>query len=89
MSAATLWDVGIKRAIGKMTFDGSIAREARDSGFEPLAVSWEHAERAGALSLHHRDPFDRMLIAQANAEALTIVTHDRRFGSYEVDLLRY
>jgi len=88
LSAASVWEIGIKQALRKLRFDGSIAAHARESGFEPLAVSWDHAERAGALPLHHRDPFDRMLIAQARTEGLTVVTRDAQFAAYDVDLLR-
>ena len=87
LSAASVWEIGVKRAIGKLRFEGSIVALAESSGFEPLAVSWEHAERAGALPPHHRDPFDRMLIAQAQTEGLTIVTRDADFAAYDVSLL--
>ncbi|MCA1733113.1 MAG: type II toxin-antitoxin system VapC family toxin, partial [Acidobacteria bacterium] len=53
------------------------------SGFEKLAIQFVHAERAGSLPSHHRDPFDRMLVAQAREEDLTLVTHDRRLEPYE------
>lgn len=88
VSAASIWEFGIKRAIGKLRFDGSMAAEIRQGGFEPLDISSEHAERAGGLPQHHRDPFDRMLIAQALSEELTIVTRDDIFAAYGVDLLR-
>ena len=67
------------------TGDGVAAVAAE--GFTPLPISLDHAENAGALPPHHRDPFDRMLIAQARAERLTIVTHDPAFRDYDVDLL--
>ena len=57
------------------------------SGFEQLVVTFDHAERAGALPPHHGDPFDRMLIAQALEERLTLVTHDRRFEPYDAEVL--
>jgi PIN domain nuclease of toxin-antitoxin system len=59
-----------------------------EAGFEPLPVAFAHAELAGALPDHHRDPFDRMLVAQAQIEGLTIVTRDRSFDPYGVPLLR-
>lgn len=58
-----------------------------NAGFEPLAISADHAERAGALPPYHRDPFDRMLVAQAQVQALTVVTRDPAFDDYEVDVL--
>jgi PIN domain nuclease of toxin-antitoxin system len=57
------------------------------SGFASLPITHEHGLAAGALPLHHKDPFDRMLIAQAQLESLTIVTSDRRFAAYDVALL--
>ena len=59
----------------------------RDSGFEKLPITFSHTERFAELPLHHRDPFDRMLVAQAGAEDLTLVTHDRRLESYGVEIL--
>lgn len=87
VSAASVWEVGIKAALGKLRFDGSIAVEARRGGFESLAISFAHAELAGGLPQHHRDPFDRMLIAQAQLEKLTIVTRDPEFAAYDVEVL--
>jgi PIN domain nuclease of toxin-antitoxin system len=57
------------------------------SGFERLPITFAHAARAGALPRHHRDPFDRMLIAQAQVEGLTLVTRDRSLTAYEVAIL--
>ena len=56
------------------------------NGILPLAITWEHAEAAGALPPQHGDPFDRMLIAQARLEGLRLVTDDRSFGLYDVEL---
>ena len=88
VSAVTLWEVAIKCAVGKLEVDGPMIGQLTDNGFGPLPISWEHAERAGALPPHHRDPFDRMLVAQAQAESLTLVTRDPAFDAYEVKLLR-
>ena len=87
VSAASVWELAIKATLGKVTVEGSVVDHVASSGFEPLAISLGHAERAGALPRHHRDPFDRMLIAQAQAERLTIVTRDPAFDAYEVDVL--
>ena len=87
VSAASVWEIAIKESLGKLRFKGSIAEQVRPNGFEPLSVSLDHAERAGALPAHHRDPFDRMLIAQAQVERLTIVTRDPAFDAYAVDVL--
>ena len=58
-----------------------------DSGFERLPIGFAHAEESGRLPAHHRDPFDRMLVAQARVERLTLVTHDRRLEPYEAEFL--
>lgn len=87
VSAASVWEIAIKRRLGKVRFPGSATDEARDAGFEQLAITAAHAERAGELDLHHRDPFDRMLVAQAEREGLTLVTRDRAFAAYGVATL--
>lgn len=87
VSAASVWEVAIKAALGKARVEGSIREHVERAGFEPLPISLGHAERAGGLPPHHRDPFDRMLVAQAQAESLTLVTRDAVFGSYQVEVL--
>ena len=87
VSAATIWEIAIKRAQGKLVMPNTILDIAQQAGCRPLPISWTHAEEAGSLPRHHGDPFDRMLIAQARCEGLTIVTADRMFGHYDVDLL--
>ena len=64
-----------------------LAAELDEKRFLALEITLEHALAAGSLPLHHKDPFDRMLIAQAQLESLTIVTRDRRFAAYDVALL--
>jgi PIN domain nuclease of toxin-antitoxin system len=86
VSAASAWEASIKSALGKLRLPEPFEDGVHDSEFLPLAVSFAHAERAGSLPAHHRDPFDRMLIAQALVEGLTIVTHDRRFEPYGVPI---
>ncbi len=88
VSAASIWEAAIKQALGKLTMPGPLAQVALEGGFEPLPITFEHAERAGSLPKHHRDPFDRMLVAQAQLEDLTIVTRDPSFAPYEVAILR-
>jgi PIN domain nuclease of toxin-antitoxin system len=87
ISAATVWEVSIKRARGELGFDGDPVAAVADGGFEPLPVSLAHAAAAGSLPPHHRDPFDRMLIAQAQIEDLMVITRDPSFDAYEVALL--
>ena len=87
VSAASAWEAAIKVALGRLQIPASIESGVVDSGFEKLAVGFSHAETAGALPLHHSDPFDRMLVAQARIEDLTLVTHDPRMEPYGVSIL--
>jgi PIN domain nuclease of toxin-antitoxin system len=87
VSAVTPWELGDKRVIGKLRFERPLSEEIENAGFGSLGITIEHAERAGRLPLHHRDPFDRMLIAQAQVEHMTIVTRDDIFDAYDVDVL--
>lgn len=84
VSAATVWEVEIKRAIGKLSAPDGFAGECVDRGFDPLPIDLAHAERAGRLPPHHTDPFDRMLIAQAVEEDLVLVSDDRALAAYDV-----
>lgn len=88
MSAATTWEIAIKRASGKLE-DGppDLLDEIEQNGFEALAVRVEHGVAAAALPPVHRDPFDRMLVAQAQIEGMTIVTRDGAIGRYQVAVL--
>lgn len=87
LSAASAWEISIKRALGKLSAPDDLERQVEESGFTPLPISVAHALAAGRLPRHHDDPFDRMLIAQAFAEGLTIVTHDKRFADYNAATL--
>ena len=84
VSAVSAWEIEIKRAIGKLDAPRDLPRRVAEARFEPLSVTLEHGVAAGKLPLHHRDPFDRMLVAQAQLEGLTIVTSDPRFEPYAV-----
>ena len=72
VSVASIWEIGIKRALGKLTTPDDLGPHLEAADFDPLPISLEHARVAGSLPMHHRDPFDRMLIAQAQLESLTI-----------------
>lgn len=87
VSAASGWEVALKISAGKLKLAHSFAWMVDDSGFTELAVALTHTEQLATLPRHHRDPFDRMLIAQAQVEGATLVTHDRRFESYDVPLV--
>ncbi len=84
VSAVTVWELEIKRATGKLEAPAQLIDRVEAEAFTQLGISLEHGAAAGKLPLHHRDPFDRMLIAQAQLEGLTIVTRDRRFEPYAV-----
>ncbi len=88
-SAASAWEISIKVAIGKLTLpaDADIGAELSHSGFLELPVQLVHAEDVRALPLLHRDPFDRLLIAQARIEGLTLVTADRQLAAYGIAVL--
>ncbi len=88
VSAASIWEAEIKVQVGKLELEVDLAPGATAHGFEPLAVTFDHAVAAGRLPLHHRDPFDRMLVAQAQLEGLTIVSRDPVFDNYAVAVLR-
>ena len=87
VSAASAWEVGIKVALGKLRVPGPFEQAVTDSRFLELPITFRHTAAVAALPLHHGDPFDRLLVAQARAEGLTLVTHDRRLERYEVPLL--
>ena len=84
VSAVSVWEIGIKVASGKLQVADNPVTFVQNSGFAELPVTIRHAEIAAALPLLHRDPFDRMLIAQAQAEGLTLVTDDSQIARYEV-----
>ena len=86
LSVASIWELGIKLAIGKLSIpepiDGYLAKRLVSLRAKPLAITATHALRAAALPPHHKDPFDRMLIAQSQTEGITIVTTDLAFNQY-------
>jgi len=84
VSAATIWEIAIKRAIGKLRFDRPIVAAVLALGFEILPVAGAHAEHAGSLPRHHNDPFDRLIIAQAYLERMVLGTQDRRMRPYGI-----
>ena len=87
-SAATAWEIAIKAALGKIEADlDQIVTACRDTGFLELPVSMIHTQRLRELPAHHRDPFDRILVAQALEEGLTLVTHDPILGRYPAPIL--
>jgi PIN domain nuclease of toxin-antitoxin system len=91
LSAASTWEMSIKAALGKLTLPGpaeSVVPEMiRVSGVTPLPIALSHTLRVGALPMHHRDPFDRLLVAQAQMEAVPLMTSDAKFGRYDLEVL--
>ncbi|HEV3455802.1 MAG TPA: type II toxin-antitoxin system VapC family toxin [Thermoanaerobaculia bacterium] len=88
VSAATIWELAIKAALGKLDLDGAdLVDEIGESDFVELPMTARHALAAAQLPRHHEDPFDRMLIAQAQLEGLTLITKDRALGAYGVPIL--
>ena len=90
-SVASVWEMGIKVAIGKLSLpeqiDNYVSTRMTQLGARSLEIKASHALRVAVLPLHHRDPFDRMLIAQAQIEDMTLVSADSMFNQYEVSLL--
>ncbi|MDR4496286.1 MAG: type II toxin-antitoxin system VapC family toxin [Nitrospirales bacterium] len=87
VSAATAWEISIKRALGKLRAPDDLEEALAANRFLPLPIHFPHARLAGRLPRHHEDPFDRMLVAQARQESLTLVTHDVQLAVYEVPIL--
>lgn len=87
VSAASVWEIEIKRALGKLSAPDGIVAAIEAAGFDALAITADDATTAGRLPPHHRDPFDRMLVAQAGRLDALIVSRDRSFESYEVEVL--
>ncbi len=87
-SAASAWELSIKQSLGKLRMTGSISAFVAKAGLLEIAVTTKFAEAAAQLPMHHRDPFDRIIVAQARGEGLTLITSDRRLANYDVKILR-
>ena len=87
LSAISFWEIAIKRSLGKVTLSDGWARALQRLGFDPMPITALHAAAVEFLPWHHRDPFDRLLVAQASVERCALVTADRRLGAYPVDTL--
>ena len=89
VSAATIWEIAIKSKLGKLPAAAAAVETMpacfTEIGFALLDINAAHAKRAGSLPLHHRDPFDRMLVAQATIESLTLISGDPVLSLYDVD----
>ena len=87
VSAASVWEIAIKRSRGRLEAPNDLDTQIDRARFVRLPITFDHAEQAGRLPLHHRDPFDRMLVAQAQIEDLVMVTRDRFIPRYAVETL--
>jgi len=85
VSTASVWEIAIKRGLGKLSAPDDLPDHIEAQGFGWLPVAAEHAWRVRDLPLHHRDPFDRLLVAQALSERVAIVSADARFRAYGVE----
>lgn len=86
VSAISAWEISIKQSLGKLIAPANLEEALRFSRFEVLSMTLAHGIKVADLPLHHKDPFDRMLIAQALVEGLTIITVDQKFKFYDVPL---
>lgn len=87
VSAASAWEIGIKQSLGKLRLPDDLEERLRVERFTPLPVTVAHGLAVAGLPPHHRDPFDRLLVAQAQAEGLTLITRDPRLTAYGVATL--
>ena len=87
VSAVVVWEIRIKEALGKLCIPPNFREVLEKENFENLPITSSHAHAVARLPAHHRDPFDRMLVAQALEESLNVVTHDRQIGLYDINIL--
>ncbi len=87
VSAASVWEIVIKRSLVKLDCPDTLLESIKDARFAHLPVNLEHAQAVGALPPLHRDPFDRLLVAQCRCEGMTFVTRDKSLADYDVPLL--
>lgn len=88
VSAVSVWEIEIKRARGNLDAPDNLERTLKERGIRPLPITFAHASAAGRLSPIHRDPFDRMLVAQALTESLPLLTADPVFARYGCEIIR-
>ena len=88
VSAISPWEISIKKSLGKLFTTENLDQLVEEEGFTKLPISCFHGDQAGLLPKHHKDPFDRMLIAQAQSEGLCIITNDEIFARYSVQIVK-
>lgn len=84
LSAAVIWEIAIKRSLGKLQAPPDLAAILIGAGVQPVPITLAHAAAVESLPWHHRDPFDRILIAQAQIEGAALISHDERLDPYGV-----
>ena len=87
LSSVVIWEIRIKQALGKLEIDPDFYTVIKNQRFDKLSITSDHAYAVGDLPMHHRDPFDRMIIAQAIIEGLSVITHDSIFKKYDIPVL--
>lgn len=87
VSAVSVWEIAIKRSLGRLVIEDGWTKTLGRLGFDPMPMTALHAEHVEHLPWHHRDPFDRMLIAQASVETHALVSADLRLAAYGVDVV--
>jgi len=87
VSAASTWEISIKQSLGKLSAPDDMDGIVEDAGFDKLPITLFHGDQAGVLPKHHRDPFDRMQVAQAQSEGLVVVTNDEKIARYGIRVL--
>lgn len=87
ISAVVIWEVAIKRQLGKLEAPIHLLEDLKRAGVELLPITARHADRVGTLPMHHRDPFDRLLVAQADVDGLTLVSADTELSDYGIEVL--
>ncbi len=88
VSSASVWEISIKQKLGKLETPDNLLEEIREHRFTPLHINAGYAQLAGQLPYIHKDPFDRMLIAQAIIEKLVLLTRDGQIAKYDVNILK-
>jgi PIN domain nuclease of toxin-antitoxin system len=87
VSAVTVWEAAIKRGLGKLDAPGDLLSQLERAGVELLPITARHADLVASLPLHHRDPFDRLLVAQARLEGLALVSDDEWLRRYDIEVV--
>lgn len=87
ISAVVIWEVAIKRQLGKLAAPADLLAQLEGVGVDLLPITARHADRIGSLPLHHRDPFDRLLVAQADVDGLSLVTADGHLDRYGIEVV--